>query len=273
MTGHRTSLKEHHRRRKTRRLNRRLGLAASFGAIIVLLALLAHTYDQQLAALRYELSVPRDLPAAQPRESGDVARPEPEAPGVTTLPEALNIDVPFTSQAPHGNWDPAHEEYCEEASVAMVARFFANTDFAGPDDADQEMQALHTWQTERFGYFESTTAAETKEMIEANYDLSVVLETNVTAQAIKEALAAGNLVIVPAAGQKLGNPFFTQPGPIYHMLVVKGYTAQKFITNDPGTKRGADYLYDYDTLLNAVGDYNHGDPENGQSVLLIVSER
>ena len=36
---------------------------------------------------------------------------------------------------------------------------------------------------------------------------------------IKEFLMAGKLVIVPAAGRQLGNPYYKAPGPVYHMLV------------------------------------------------------
>lgn len=191
---------------------------------------------------------------------------------VHSLPDSLNLAVPFTSQAPHANWDARHEEYCEEASALMAGRYFQGRVIENPDDADAAMRELETWQLEHFGYFESTTAAETEAMIEDVYDLTVTIVSDVTADAMKQTLAGGSLVILPAAGRELGNPYFQRPGPIYHMLIVKGYTADgRFITNDPGTRRGADFVYTADRLLNAVGDYNHGDPTNGEKVMLVVT--
>ncbi len=56
------------------------------------------------------------------------------------------------------------------------------------------------------------------------------------------------------------------------MLVIKGYTADgKFITNDPGTRRGADFLYSAATLLNANHDWRaDGKVDRGRKVVLIV---
>ena len=67
----------------------------------------------------------------------------------------------------------------------------------------------------------------------------------------------GKLVIYPANGQMLDNPNFTEPGPIYHMLVITGYDKDTFITNDPGTRNGFNYKYSYDTLEAANGTWDH----------------
>ena len=66
-------------------------------------------------------------------------------------------------------------------------------------------------------------------------------------------------MIVPAAGRLLGNKYFQQPGPVYHMLVVKGFTSDgKIITNDVGTRRGQNYVYDEDVFLNAIHEVPAG---------------
>ena len=73
-------------------------------------------------------------------------------------------------------------------------------------------------------------------------------------------LEAGHLVIIPTNGQALKNPNFTLPGPERHMLVVKGYDyeTEEFITNDPGTRNGADYRYKKDLLFEAIRNYKTG---------------
>jgi hypothetical protein len=94
-----------------------------------------------------------------------------------------------------------------------------------------------------------------------------------TEASMKAALAEGKLIIVPAAGRQLGNPFFQTPGPPYHMLVLRGYTKDgHVITNDPGTKRGENFAYTWTTLINAIHDWNGGDVENGAKVVIVIGE-
>lgn len=201
-------------------------------------------------------------------ENNNTQTNEPEQ---IQIPSEFNLDIPFTSQAPFGNWDAAHEEYCEEASLLMAHRFLNNQPITGPADADEAMNAIAAWEVDRFGYFESTTAEETA-IIARDYlglEAEVLPFNYVTVQ---EALVNGRVVIIPAAGRELGNPNFTAPGPIYHMLVIKGWTEDYIITNDPGTRKGENYVYDPDVLYNAVGDYNHNDPTNGEKLMVVVGK-
>ncbi|MGI6103551.1 MAG: C39 family peptidase [Patescibacteria group bacterium] len=215
-----------------------------------------------------EASQPLTPPATVTSPPEPVAlTPEP----TIALPSSLNLAVPFTSQAPHGNWDAAHEEYCEEASLLMAARYFRGQTIAGPDDTEAELARIAAWQESTFGYFESTTAEETARIGRELLDLDVTVSLNVEAETIRRHLNDGALVIIPAAGRRLGNPYFRAPGPIYHMLVVKGYTETgAFITNDPGTRRGAEFMYPADALLAAIHDYNGGNVEEGRRVILVV---
>lgn len=200
-----------------------------------------------------------------------ISQSEPPTKAKQEIPRALNYQVPFTSQAPKTNWDTRHEEYCEEASALMVGRYFNGREINGPDDAETGLFELEQWQLQHFGFFESTTAEQTARMIADVYNLNATVEGNVMDQSIKQVLSDGGLVILPTAGQKLGNPYFKQPGPVYHMLVVKGFTNNnRFITNDPGTRRGADYIYKSSTLLGAIGDYNNNDPVHGDKVMIVV---
>lgn len=185
-----------------------------------------------------------------------------------TLPSEKNLAVPFTVQAPDGVWDQDHNEFCEEASVLMVGRYWKNLPISNATDAEAALQRIKAWELDTFGFYFDTTAAETAKILEGLYVLQTRLIVDPTVADIKRELAAGRPVIVPAAGRELGNPNFTRPGPLYHMLVLKGYTADgKFITNDPGTRHGADYVYDQDVVMNAMHDWipndSRTDPRNG----------
>ena len=187
--------------------------------------------------------------------------------------DALNWDVPFTSQAPFGVWDELHGEACEEASVLMVIRYFAGKKFASVESADSALKHLVAANT-ALGFAVDDTAAEVIMLLRSeDPSLSAVLLNNPSIDDLKSVLSKGSLVIVPAAGRQLHNPYYRQPGPLYHMLVLRGYTKDGYVlTNDPGTKNGEQYAYRWEVLLNAIHDWNGGDIENGQKVVVVVSK-
>lgn len=195
------------------------------------------------------------------------------------LPAEKNLAIPFTTQAPGANWDADHEEFCEEAAMLMVARFYQQRDFAGTADQEAGLQAIKKWEVDNLGFYFDTTAAENARILEELFNLHVELIVDPTITQIKTALAAGHPVIVPAAGRELGNPNFKSPGPIYHNLVIRGYTKNgKFITNDPGTRKGEEYIYDQSVIMSAMHDWvpegartiaANGDA-SGRKVVLVV---
>lgn len=185
---------------------------------------------------------------------------------------AINLAVPFTVQAPYANWDEVHQEFCEEASILMAVSYIKGWDIPSSEIADQKMFEIKTFEEQYFGYYKDTTVEETATILKEFYgigDVKVVYDP--TVKDIKEALSENKAVIVPAAGRQLGNPYFRRPGPLYHMLVIKGYTKEgNFITNDPGTRRGADFIYSPNVLMNAIHDWNGGNVDFGRKVMIVV---
>ncbi len=217
--------------------------------------------DARKGVSRAELDVDADsLPAVTPTE--------------TELPDELNLAVPWTPQAPFANWDEVHEETCEEASIYMVHLFFEGepAGLVDPAMVDAVLLDMVEEEKEKFGYWENTTAEETAEFAESYYGYETELIIDPTVDDIKEQLALGYPVIVPLAGQVLANPYFTPPGPDYHMLLIKGYTSTGFITNDPGTRRGENWVYEYDHFMNSIHDWNGGDVLNGQKVVIVLKK-
>ena len=201
--------------------------------------------------------------------AGQAAREQSPAP---SSPDEINLDVPFTPQAPFGVWDAFHEDGCEEASVLMVGRFWQNRPIKSPEDADRELYALRDLEDKIFGYNKDTTAEETARLMQEFYGFKKVeVRYNMSVDDIKTEVGAGYPVILPLDGRGPLNPYFRGNGPDYHMLVVKGYTKDgKFITNDPGTKRGKDYVYDEQYLFDRIHDWNGGDVANGQKAMIIA---
>lgn len=188
----------------------------------------------------------------------------------STTPQ-LNLKVPFTVQAPYANWDELHNEGCEEASAVMLKAYYDGEADITADEAEERILSLADWEEDAFGYHLDTTAEEVARVLRERFGLPRAQAVAVTSiEDIKASVAAGHPVIVPAYGRALGNPYFRGEGPLYHMLVVKGYTDTKFITNDPGTKRGADFTYDFGTIWNALHDWNGGDVQNGAKVVVMI---
>ena len=141
-------------------------------------------------------------------------------------------------------------------------------------EVEKEISILTQWEESHFGYHLDTTALETAEMIRSVYGLKVSIVNNFTEKEIKEALSANKVIIIPVNGRKLGNPNYKQPGPIYHMLVIRGYTATKIITNDSGTRNGENYSYLFSTINNATADWDHATNtiDESKSVMIVVSK-
>jgi len=192
----------------------------------------------------------------------------------STLPASINLAVPFTSQAPHGNWDEPYQEACEEASVYMVHAYFSGMDEGQipASTADEALLQIVEFEMKLFGEYKDTTAEKTGVFAELLFGHTYQVLQSPTVEDIQRKLVQGHPVILPAAGRLLGNPYFTAPGPIYHMLVIRGYTQDgQFIVNDPGTYRGEAYLYDFDTIMSAMHDWNDGEEitEGGKAVLIL----
>jgi hypothetical protein len=186
--------------------------------------------------------------------------------------DEVNLPVPFTSQAPHANWDMPYQEACEEAAALMAIRYIFNNPIDNPEDADAAILDLVRDNETLLNNPVDQTVVQVIDLIqEVDPGISAYPLSKPTVEEIQIQLSQGNVVIVPAAGKKLMNPFYKNGGPLYHMLVLRGYTADGyFITNDPGTKRGEGYLYPFEVIMEAMGDWNDGDPRNGEKVVLIL---
>lgn len=193
---------------------------------------------------------------------------------IETTEDSFALKLPFTSQAPYAVWDELHNEACEEASLIIVDAFLKNKTLS-PQIVEEEIQNLVAWQIKNWGSHKDLTLQELAEMTREYYGYQWArVVKDITIDNIKTELSLGNPVILPLAGREIKNPYYRNPGPYYHMLVVTGYDQNKFITNDPGTKRGENYTYNQDTLFAAIHDWpGQGiDIDQGQKAMLIIEK-
>ena len=185
--------------------------------------------------------------------------------------------VPFTPQAPFGEWhDERQQEGCEEASALMAVKWARNETISFSDARDVIVD-ISDWEIELYGQCIDTSASDTLKRILNEYFnfYDAELAVDINKQFMIDELREGNILIIPSNGRKLLNPNFTPPGPLIHMLVVKGYDEenQEFITNDPGTRRGESYRYDEDVLFGAISDYITGEHElTGEKNVIIIKK-
>jgi hypothetical protein len=244
-------------------------------AVLFLLILFWLSFSQRyyLSNLYRHWQVTR-IPARQHQEinyqGGDESVATEDRVEKEVIPKSLNLSVPFTPQAPFANWSLPYKESCEEASLLMVYYFFQDKSLT-PDLARVEIDDLVAWQLSNYGSHRDLSARETGELARAYWGVDFEVVEDLTVDKIMSYLSVGYPVIVPAVGRELNNPHFRQPGPLYHMLVIKGYTKDKFITNDPGTRYGADYLYAKEELLAAVHDWT-GERPDGHKIGLIIKQ-
>ncbi len=143
------------------------------------------------------------------------------------------------------------------------------------EQAEKDIYAMITWEGQN-GYAWDMNAAEVAQMAEKYLKRKAVVYTgaDVTAANIRALISAGHPVIIPAAGQMLGNPYFSGDGPPYHMFVLVGYDSKGFITNDVGTKRGDKYRYNETTIMNSIHDWNGSTDTitSGPKAMLVVGK-
>ncbi len=181
--------------------------------------------------------------------------------GGTIDPITVQLTVPFTSQAPDGNWsNPVYEDGCEEAAILM-AYYWANRLPLDSGTAAREISAIAQYEIKLDGEYRDRSITDTAALMRDYFGYNGVKSNlNITADDIINQLMNGNLVIAAVNGRRLGNPHYTPPGPPNHMLVVTGYDAasDEFITNDPGTHFGAGYRYPRAVIEDSLRDYPTG---------------
>ena len=171
-------------------------------------------------------------------------------------------NVPFTTQAPFANWDDQRQQDgCEEAPALMAVSWARGESFS-QQEALAEIIGASDYILNKYGEYRDISSQNAVEWIYKDYFNfnNVEIKKGINKDDIILELAKGNLVITPMNGQIMGNPYFTPPGPPRHMLVIRGYDAEKdiFITNEPGTRVGENYEYDTSNFFLAIRDYPMG---------------
>lgn len=187
--------------------------------------------------------------------NSDIKIPDKEIPE-KIIPETAYLESQFICQAPletEANWI-FHEESCEEAAL-LQAYLYEGNQIMTKDQANEEILDMIKWQKENFGGHNDIYADELKILANKYYGIpldNIVITYDATLEDIKKEISNGHVVIAPVTSKFLKNPYYVYPG--YHMLEVIGYTQNTIITNDNGTRRGADFSYPTEDFMKALND-------------------
>ena len=193
------------------------------------------------------------------------------------LPIAKLIEsVPFTAQAPFGDWDDVKQDHgCEEASMLM-AMYWAQNKPLSLEKARDEIIVISEFELENYGHHHDYSIADSFKVLKAYFKYeNAFVEYDIVIMDIKKEIAKGNLVIIPINGKEVTNPYYTAPGPPQHQILVIGYDdkTEELIVHDPGTVRGEAFHYAYKEIERALMDYNTGlnEPiEEPRTAMLVI---
>ncbi|RJQ37300.1 hypothetical protein C4552_01200 [Candidatus Parcubacteria bacterium] len=202
--------------------------------------------------------------------------PPPASLSRSQLPSAVSHTVPFTAQAPLGNWVQPYQDACEETSVIMAIAWASGIETLAPQSVSDEIDRIVAFENYEFGYNRDTAIRETAKILTRFYGYPhVSMRYDIGVTDIKRELASGRIVIAAASGLVLRHPGYAKPPP-YHMIVITGYddARQEFIAHDPGTRFGGNSRYAYDVLDEALHDWT-GDYDTvlteGRRAIIVVS--
>jgi hypothetical protein len=172
--------------------------------------------------------------------------------------------VPFTTQAPLGEWSSAPwNGFAEEASMLMAMQWVRGESTITPTQAVESLRAVGEWERALFGTNGDTSLLQVLQTFEGYYGHDAVyLSTNL--EMIEEALDNGKLVLAPINGQILDSPYYGDPAPEHHMILITSYEDDVFIAHDPGTSQGRNIAYDKQKILESIQDL-----DGSASVLVI----
>jgi hypothetical protein len=229
-----------------------------------------------------QLDVPAPLPGAtvvQPLPIAAASSLEASPSSPAPLPEHLLLQVPFTTQAPLGNW-AQRQHTCEEANLTMLSAYWQRDSSVviDPRAADSTISALVSWQVQQWGAKDDLTDTRLGELAKQYYGYGYMLVPN-DPQVIRKQIAAGHPLIAGVRTHGLGNSnypgygnHFEEEGwSVSHYVLVIGYDGDGVWLNDPGITKGRGYHISWAQLTHAIDDLTQHQPALSEGQVLLVA--
>ena len=191
----------------------------------------------------------------------------------TVLPDQVVLAVPFTTQAPLGNW-AQHQESCEAANLTMLYLYW-NHDASlviDPHKADSYIRTIDSWKPQP-----DLNDTLMGEMAQQHWGYEFRIVPN-TPQVIAQQLSAGRPLLAEVRTHGLGNGHYPgyyshyeqQGWSVPHFVLIIGYDATGVWLNDPGISWGRGYHISYAQLAHAIADLDQHHPNLAQGQVLLL---
>jgi hypothetical protein len=183
-------------------------------------------------------------------------------PVFTSAKTSINLTVPYIKEVPAGTSGGPWKNACEEASFAMLEKYYTGKKVMNLAEGKAFMSMLFAKENALYGNNVNSDTTQSKYLIDTYTVYNAKIIDNPTIAQIRGEIDAGRPVITPNYGFDLHNPNipFLRTGTSYHMEVITGYddAARQFIVNDSGdTVDGQGYRYDYNLFMGTVHDYDY----------------
>lgn len=183
----------------------------------------------------------------------------------TEIKEEKFLDVAFYSQFPLDiatwiKYDEPYQNFCEEASI-LNAYYFLVWKNQSIEEYKNDLMKLKELEELLFeSWYKHTNQEENLELLISfqweNQEILWEIIKNPSIEDIKNNISKWNVVIVPVYWKGLTNTLFLWWWPIYHNLVIKGYTKDVFITNEVWVSKWDWFKYKIDELMENIYDYD-----------------
>ncbi len=178
----------------------------------------------------------------------------------TPLSQSVFLNVPYTSQAPLGEWaDPRQRDGCEEASILMAMMWIWGVDLP-KEELAREIDRIADYEKYFYGYYEDTGVEDTAKLMRDYFHYeNIEVRQQISVADIKASLNDGHPVIIPVDTRLLGISAYRY-GPLRHMVVATGYDLQTgtIILNDPYISTGHNLRVNESYLNRALWNYYSG---------------
>jgi len=173
--------------------------------------------------------------------------------GLPSLAAILRIS--FYSQAPFGHWVEPYANACEETSILMVDSFYNKKNY-DTKQANEQILKIVKIKNKFFGESLDESAQKIVDYINNFTNFEAFTKNNPTIEEIKKELDANRPIILPTFAKLLKNKYYNTANLDYHVLVISGYDNEKneFVTQDPGTRHGANLRYPISMIMSAMRD-------------------
>ena len=175
------------------------------------------------------------------------------------------LNVKFYSQFPLDiatwkKYDEPYQNFCEEASLLNWYYYLV---WKEPNLKEYNKDLLKIKEIEDLildNWYKHSSIQDTLQVLiafqENNQKVFWEIIKNPTIEDIKENISKWNLVIAPLYWKWLTNPYFKNWGPIYHNLLIKGYTEQNFIVNEVWVSKWDSFRYKQEEIMKNIHNFD-----------------